>query len=418
MYLKIKTDYQSVLTWLLIGILIIDTRAFYLVPLSGGDVQKSRMVLISLAVILLFFFSFKNSFVKELVTYRFVKIYLLLTVIVITFLSVYSMMKYNENVLDMVYVAVPYLAMFLVPLFLFLFEKNNIEKIIGWLTIAGIISTLLAFSIAVCRECLGISILPGSPFFGFRDGRVRISITQLGMDSLLFLFYSIVIEKKRTLLNIFTFLIMIYAVLFYQSTRIIDIALVGAMFSILFLYRGSNNEKIIIKCIIIILLIIFLFNYTVIINSFSVDGDKAGSTLARLGAIDYFYELFSENPILGIGFIRPKNDELLAIWSGPLNIYFFGDLGLIGGVFQCGLLGIPLFILPLIRLLYVSLRLLKDNWEIGIFSLSISIYYILLQPTICCINNSNCIVFSLVWAILEYYYKMVRCDGTHRQCNK
>ena len=191
---------------------------------------------------------------------------------------------------------------------------------------------------------------------------------------------------------------------FYGSTRIDFIAL-GACITVMLFFAGS--KKPLYRVLLIIAFIIFLiYGYAdVLIESFSSKGEMAGSTLARIGAIDYFSSIFRENPIFGMGFVRPRNAYLRRIWSGPRGIYYFSDLGAYGHLLQYGLIGSILYILPLGRMIYIAIKLYRQKRSEGVWALGAMAYIVVSQISLNYTEYMRGLGSVAYWAVLETLYR-------------
>ncbi len=408
MYIKIKTDYLSMLKLLVGMIIFVDTQYLYLLKYDTNTLHTARTVLAIFGVFFLAYLYDKDDFKNILGEYKYIYIYILITALVVGIQSIYSMITYGENPYDMIWGCARFLCLFFLPLFVYLFEKCDANKFISRIIVIGIVSVLLILFLALAKD-YGIPVtLPGARFFGVRDGHTRVSITNAGRIAIVYLFAYIIQSRewKRKIYLSVLLALMLVAFIYFQATRIANIALVVAFIAILVFYRGSNNKKLIYAFIVSVAILIIWLNKNVLFESFSTSGEQAASTIARLNGTAYFLDIFKGNPLTGLGIIRPKNQELMLIWAGPLGIYYLDDLGIIGGLFETGLVGIVLYIYPILRMSYISYKLYKLKNNVALFSIGMTVYTVVTQASLSFLSLARVMGTVICWAYLEYILKI------------
>lgn len=407
LYLKISTDYKAFIKALLLITIFIDALFFFLFSYDILSIRIYRMYIGLISFFGFVFFNSKNEFNECIKKYSHIKYFLFYAVIVMITESLYSILIYKENIYDVTWASTHFLLLFLLPILIFYFENDKNDKSFRHLMILGICSALLNF-LAVSFEELGIPhILLGVPSMGSRYGHARLGITNIGTMATIYLFSKIIEEKSKkkkiTMLVILGFILV--AFVFFQATRMANIGLAAAYILMLLCYRNDKNKKIIYLLIVIVAVCAIVVNSDTIFGSFSVDSEQGASTVARLMGIAYFREILKENPLMGMGLIRPRNSMLLEIWSGPYGTFYLDDLGTMGGIFETGIIGSLLYLFPLLRMIYVSYRLYKVKESHYVFAVGMTMYYFVSQMSLSYLSQSRVIGMVIVWAYLEVLYK-------------
>jgi hypothetical protein len=141
-------------------------------------------------------------------------------------------------------------------------------------------------------------------------------------------------------------------------------------------------------------------------SSFSVTSDMGGSTLTRLMAMQYFKTFTDANPLLGMGIVRPYTPELTYIATGPNGVAYFDELGLLGGFFRLGILGMFVIVFPLVRMMYCCFRIYKYKAPLNSLFVGIMVYILISQVSLNYLDFQRAVIASFYWAILEFYYRM------------
>jgi hypothetical protein len=177
---------------------------------------------------------------------------------------------------------------------------------------------------------------------------------------------------------------------------------------VILLYSDNKNIKILMTMGLIAITAYVLLSgtFSSFFDSFSVDSEEASSTTARLNAIEYFKTFIDRNPFLGMGIIRPYTAELTLIWSGPFGTAYFDDLGLLGGFYRMGILGLSVMVIPLLRMSYLTYKLWRLKAKEAYTLLGVVVYLLASQTAQNYLDFQRAVIASFYWAIIEYlYYK-------------
>lgn len=195
------------------------------------------------------------------------------------------------------------------------------------------------------------------------------------------------------------FLVIFWAVLiFVVQTRSQTMSLL-AVFCVMILMRYySNIKKKKSFGIYLIVLCAFLFVYYIAgyvtheIND-SISKEEASSVM-RLGAYGYYFELFLQNPLFGIG---PTEAELnIASVNGILMKWYDADIGLVGVLAKYGIFAVIIICVFVVKLF----RICKKE-ERFLYS-SIGLQMLLLLPFNCPLNSpETTFYFALYISIID-----------------
>ena len=131
-----------------------------------------------------------------------------------------------------------------------------------------------------------------------------------------------------------------------------------------------------------------------------------GSTLVRTKAIEYYY---NQNGIslLGYGFL-PASNTFIQILRGAEENFYFEDLGFLGLLFSNGLLGVMLYLIPILRILKLYLQMKRKRDFSATFMLGVLIYNVVCGLSLSQFDAQRIVGFAFVICLTEYlYYKNI-----------
>ena len=165
-------------------------------------------------------------------------------------------------------------------------------------------------------------------------------------------------------------------ILVNQSRSTIFAVLGGVV--ILFYYRWGKLMKragcigAAIKITLVALVVYYTYNYVMGIINESISMKEA-SSIQRIDAYAYYWMVFLQHPLVGVGFSSPNN----LISEGTFLNLFTDDIGIVGYLAQSGLLGILMQTMIVIN--YVKcIKRLNNDWKY--LFLTIGFFYILISP--------------------------------------
>lgn len=335
---------------IVITLIIINESLFYL--------QNRNLVFVVSIIGLLYGVLHINSIIRSNYTFK----YWILSLVLVVLVSViYAFFRYGQPILDGLYgfhyVFIYFLYFYFVKLFSAI-GKNGESSIWDLIVIIG---TLLAIFFLI-----QVVLYPRFTIFhvnySMRNGHVRFfEGFPLILFSMMLTFVSLL--KKIKLKYIVYFSIQVSAVLYVSQTRNFIIAY-GLAFLILYLF--NRGKYIVFKFFYVLLpliLSLFIFRdvafyHDVIFSVLKQYQTDSGTVGVRLSEIQYYFDLFLEYPIFGIGLLGSTFSLTNIIYGTQYYYYYTSDIGLLGFVFQTGILGMIWIVLFIFKLVvqYTKMR--------------------------------------------------------------
>jgi len=282
-----------------------------------------------------------------------------------------------------------------------LIQRITLEKAENTVILMG----LIASAISILQVELGYNII-NAKFIGFRDGNLRLTLSVLLQQfAAVLLFYrSSLVKGFKRFKILVLFLILSYSIFAIAQTRSASFCYLITMLYYLYkLYLKNSFKKIIGKKNVIILSLVLVvigiyvgFNYvnTEISNSFETN---ESSSVKRMHAYTYYWNLFEKYPIAGTGLNEGALNVLST--SGIWDKLYKDDIGIVGFLAEFGLLGL-ISLLFFIKTLFTNLRQCPYSPHI-IFSLQL--FFIL--PFNCPLNiDTGVFYFALILAMNTVYF--------------
>ena len=425
--MKIKFNKTTSLVYfLIILIFLLDVNFLMLIPVTGVIQQVNNYVNKYLIVGIIFFLCiyllpFITGYVKKRRSLILFIFYVLGTVF---FISIISMIKYNENILDVFTCWHHYLVILMVFPLIYIIKK---EKCID-----GIERIIIVLSILYCMICLfqqfvylksGSIVLPGltESDYSFRNGYVRLRGSNLHAFAFIFMcsrfFTTDKNNRKKKIIYILGIIIEIMAQLYAYLTRSFIVVYLAIMIVI---YFGANKRQQFSRIFAVTAvggLSLQFIDIGSFIESFSINSIQGTglSTLNRLEAASYFLSVFLKKPLYGNGFIRDSRIDLVNVLHGPYGLYSYSDIGFLGLLGETGVLGGSLYIILLLYLSRKTIKILKNKKSYSGYSTGVVVgilsFLIFTSPTLIVTNPENIIdiplALSIVYGISEYYFQKI-----------
>jgi O-antigen ligase len=187
-----------------------------------------------------------------------------------------------------------------------------------------------------------------------------------------------------------------------------------ASLGILILLGDGSKQKKILAIIMVIGGIIFLLTSGIVLklfDSFSTTGDLAGSSIARVGAYEYYLNTFLKNPMFAIGFAGDNN--YYDIVHGTSGIYYqsvyvryyYDDVGIVGQLALLGIFVVGIYIWPLLRIIKIAIRYCKSKlFSEGKLAMAIACYLVCTTPTLIVLDSNRVFAWPIVLATIEFSY--------------
>lgn len=367
---------QEILIWLLL-----------LLQLSSLFAFNSLIV----AVIILLIYSFLH--IIDIVKIPRASTALIFSILIIGLVnSVYNKFMYGQSIADG-FIGIYFLGMFF-SYFIFIryFEKDKrrIDKLNERVMVISAIVAILAI--------LQTLLYPYINLFDFsiRNGRMRIPGTAMSFFAEIIGIAYLLMGRANVKMKV-SLAILVFA-LFYvsQSRSGIILLFLAAVFTIAKkLLNAKSKEAVVLLFVFttgIVIFILLLSRTEIWQNIFSfVDeiDSGAGSGATRVSEMQYYWEQMSGKELFGLGLLRGGSS--LANWIFREDLYYYiEDLGLLGFIFQTGLLGLLWVVYAVVKIIIKISRLTKRKTQIS--STISMVLVMLLIVTLVGITNANYIV--------------------------
>lgn len=407
---------------LLLIILLVDFDLFLLMPSTSIWVainsNTKRYLEMVLCVGLFFWlYPYAKSTMKRDIR---IKGFILYALSVICFISLLSMILYNESIIDVFTVNYYYLIMLLFfPIVRFFDNDNGVEKIAN---------TIIVLSLLYCTVCniqeliylhSGKLILPGlyEDNYSFRDGGLRLTSNCLNQFAFIFICSKLWTSKHKEKKYLwFCALYEVFTQLYSYHTRTSQIIYVFILCFSYFISKRSNKLLRLLIIISVSAIAIQFFDIGAFVETFSINSVKGTglSTLNRIGAVTFFLKRFIHNPLIGNGFIRESNIEFLSILHGGstsygISTYYYSDVGMVGLLAETGLLGLSLYLIMIVFMIkkafYIyNIKAIYTNYE-ATLSATIAFFWVITSLTMIVTDPERIIGAPISLAILYYFDK-------------
>ncbi len=348
---------------------------------------------------------FSKTFMKVLHNDKYLNVYLLLTIMSFVFLFGYSLIQYPaQNFKETMNTASPYLALLLVyPIYIYISVKDDDKALYNILEVFSLIIYFLIL-IQFITYKKGIMIFPEESI-RMRNGSIRIGLHFYGNFMILYNFYQIYYRKNKSILRILLFLIGIFELIFIQQTRAYTLVILVNILAMILLEKNTKNK--LLKKIIIVALVAGIILQTDIVANFiqslSTTGEEAGSTIGRQYSITYYLSMFKTHFPFGMGF--PNNDKYGYILHHQVKNFttYTDDVGFIGQLGIWGLLLIPIFIVPIIRMIKIIIRLKKQGYyDSFVWCTTMLLYIIITSGTLMILDSYRIMLMPIIVALTEF----------------
>lgn len=279
-------------------------------------------------------------------------------------------------------------------------KRRLINAICGWTVAALLLKTTVWFLYNYLHRDVMHYLLFEFGSEWIRNGFQRIPATCFSgilVCAMLYVFYNSTKIQMKIMAVVIVLFNMWYALTVFAS-RAQVICLVFAMSVAILLRRNMGIKKMATYLVFIVVAAVGMS--TVYFNQF-VQGMSLStySMGMRVKELIYYLGLIKKHWIMGFLYVFP-NDKI----HGPTGTYYLSDLGLFSKVFESGIIGMVIHLLPFGRIFQNCRKYMKRNNREFVFAVSLMVY------TICVSFLSNDIYsFRLLFGfpfILAYYESM------------
>lgn len=199
----------------------------------------------------------------------------------------------------------------------------------------------------------------------------------------------------------FYLIIQIIMLIFVSQTRSsIAILFITFILTLLMYIKNFNWKKISKILIVIGLIIMVIMPYiSALVNSindslFNKNSDN-GSISIRIDAQKYMIDKIKENPLLGVGMYDNSYEEAGSI-TGSEYKYYVADVGIIGFIFQYGILGFLIFLYLWVKMIILTYKIYKQKKENSLYYIMFLLYNTMILPFNCILNIDNCVIYLII----------------------
>lgn len=399
-------------------IILLDISFLYILPIESisggfiGNYQKLGVVIFTLFI----FFIFSNRIFMKGKKYLFL-LHIIAFLIFFSIDFILSLYKYNQSILAIVSVSNHYLAIIIYFIsMLYLFKFKDVNKLYNLIINSSIILSILFI--------LQYYIFKFShKFILFIDkekflSTVRFNESRITENDFFFIFTAVLIfgillnkfDSKRLSKKylILAFILNFYEILIVSKSRMGLILVISCcLITVIIKYRRNKMKQyfIVLLCLLALAFIIQIPSINKIIASISM---KDYSLLTRFDAIDFYVDQLIKDPFLGVGFIKPiENDWSYYYVRGKNGMFYKSDMGILGNVHTFGLLFLIWYLSLLIKIFKIILNIFKnkkenENLELFGFFFLITVGSIFINP----LDPQRIVLFSILLSIFDYKNKL------------
>lgn len=289
--------------------------------------------------------------------------YILFFLILVLVEAIISYFNYRQDISDVMSILILYFSFISYYVLSFItknYKKNNIlhKYFIISMTICIMLNT---FQYIVFDK--GIYLLDINYSFSRYDSlRITANASIINIGLIIITAFILESNKKNKCVFIILFLLGIYNSIFIQKTRSILLITLASIVAMLLLKFKDNFKKIITTTLILVIVILLIIKLPIFDSYFEVKLSDDLGIIARKEAIIYFIDQLKNNFVFGTGIIKPiPGDWTYTYLTGPYNIYYHDDVGIIGFTNKFGIVGFIWYIMLNIKLIIYIWKIRKYN---------------------------------------------------------
>ncbi len=290
-----------------------------------------------------------------------------------------------------------------IPLFYILIIQDNFEKLMSIVILLATITLSLMLLHALCYKWYQIEILNISVYAKklIRNDRFRMwDLFSLEGLAIIYGAYRILFVKRKKVTYIIQTVICVAALVYVEQTRMMLIALAASILVMFFMKPCKTANGILAKGLVIAT--VGIVNAALVIPKLIISLSRGNSIANRLIEIQFVYNVLHNQGMLGLGIIS-YNLQSSLYNHGIYSRVFLDDIGLIGYMARAGIWSVVLFIVPMIRMLWILLNAYKN--EFTIFLWSIYIYLIITSSTLFVLDNQRILMWPFCLSLFEFCNK-------------
>lgn len=392
LHLKFRRIYKLSKEQIIVILLIlINERGFYLI--------NSNLVFIVSLIGLFTGILMSNKIISCSYTFK----WIVLSYIAVCLISIiYSYFRYGQSLYDGIY-GTHYIFIYLLYFYfvdLFGTKKNDdyIEPVKNVIITMGTIATLLL----IFQSIIYPRIIIFSVLYSVRNESLRI-MTYGGLILFSFTLVSVDLVKKFEFKRLISFVFMLYYFVFVSQIRG-TILLSSLSLMSIYIYHCKKRKKDLAFLMIPLLIIcgIFIGRKMDILNKVIISvldeiNNKSGTAGIRVREIEYYYDLFRNNILFGIGILGDRFPLRKIIYGTKYYWFFVEDIGSLAFIFQTGLIG-ALWLVMYMKKIISQIRYLSSKYHelvlLIIYRLCIIIGGISFYSEV---NDKNALLYSMIF---------------------
>lgn len=287
-----------------------------------------------------------------------------------------------------------------IPLFYILIVQDNFEDLMSTVMLLVTIALGLMLLHALFYQWYQIEFLNISIYAKklMRNDRFRMwDLSSLEGLAIIYGMYRIFFVKRKKTRYLIQTIICVAALVYVEQTRMMFIALAASIFIMIIMKPCKTANGILAKCALIVMVGVVSVAWVIpkLISSFN----GGGSISYRLIELQFVFNMLHNRGILGMGIISSRLQSYL-YYHGVYSSVSLDDIGLIGYMAQTGVWSIVLFIVPMVRMLWILFNLKKD--EVYIFLWSIFIYLVITSSTLFVLDSQRILMWPFCLALFEF----------------
>ena len=352
---------------LIIILLTSSTRFFYITPLPKFFLQESSNVMCGafFSVIIFVLFILLN---KQLQLGKYgIEIWILYIIVLVN--CVYMYVTYKYTITNLFYCIVPFLILLgYFPIIQFAKNRSNYFFLLKTIeVIALILSIILLLQKYKYDTNNDIFLKINLPlnftgrFYNVSEGIIRIAVIISAYQ---------IISKNIRLLSLINLVFCALSIFLVDQSRIYLLSVIIGIFVMIIMNIVYSNKKsnVMIYVLLVAIGIFLIYSlYTSLTTTLNNFND--GSNYARRDAVTYYLSVIKDHLWTGLGLYVPNIGEAYSDFiKGPLGIYNYSDIGILGILASLGLGAVIWYIWCLIKGLILSLKASDKVLCLGLIS--------------------------------------------------
>lgn len=352
---------------LIIILLTSSTRFFYITPLPKFFLQESSNVMCGafFSVIIFVLFILLN---KQLQLGKYgIEIWILYIIVLVN--CVYMYVTYKYTITNLFYCIVPFLILLgYFPIIQFAKNRSNYFFLLKTIeVIALILSIILLLQKYKYDTNNDIFLKINLPlnftgrFYNVSEGIIRIAVIISAYQ---------IISKNIRLLSLINLVFCALSIFLVDQSRIYLLSVIIGIFVMIIMnivYSNKKSNVMIYVLLVAIGLFLIYSLYTSLTTTLNNFND--GSNYARRDAVTYYLSVIKDHLWTGLGLYVPNIGEAYSDFiKGPLGIYNYSDIGILGILASLGLGAVIWYIWCLIKGLILSLKASDKVLCLGLIS--------------------------------------------------